>query len=181
MRKLFRDYRIEILAGLFALLGVLFLSLRGVIAAFFARNGQEISAFGRIILQLLDGWVIQARQGLSISTVLAYLAVFLALVMIAWRIRVRFLTSVSWKATICPRCGNEIHRVHRNWFDHFLSLTLLPSARRYRCANEKCRWSGLRRRRPHETHSLTVDLEPLQEMFGDSEISTLSNAERGKV
>lgn len=181
MRKLLHNYRIEILAGFFALLGVLYLGLRGVVVAFLARNGHEISAFGRVILQILDGWLLQAWQGFNIFTLLAYLAVLLALGVIAWRIRLRFLTSVSWKATVCPRCGNDIHRVHRNWLDHFLALTLLPSARRYRCANEKCRWSGLRRRRPHESHALTVDLEPSQEIFNDHQTSSLPDANKGSI
>lgn len=181
MRKFLRDYRIEILAGFFALLGVLFLGLRGVIATFLARNEHEISALGRIILQLLDGWLIQARQGFNLSTLLAYLVVLLALAVISWRVRARFLTSASWKATVCPRCGSDIHRVHRNLLDHFLSFTLLPSARRYRCANEKCRWSGLRRRRPHETHVLVVDLESSPEMFNNHEASSLPNANRGNI
>ncbi len=66
------------------------------------------------------------------------------LLFLAYRLRVRFLRSAWWRAAACPRCGGQFHRIHRHWYDRVLSKTVLPHAHRYRCENEKCRWSGLR-------------------------------------
>jgi uncharacterized protein with PIN domain len=78
---------------------------------------------------------------------------------VIWRIRYRFFNSDQFKATVCPVCGNEIHRVHRTVIDRILSKTLLPHARRYRCINQECNWSGLRRRRHHEHVQALPDAE----------------------
>jgi hypothetical protein len=67
------------------------------------------------------------------------------LLLLAYRMRVRFLRSAVWAATDCPRCGGHLHMAHRHWYERVLSKTLLPHARRYRCGNKDCRWTGLRR------------------------------------
>ena len=78
-------------------------------------------------------------------------AVWLGLILIAggllllgYLLRVRFLRSAYWRSTTCPRCGERLHMIHRRWYDRLLSKTVLPHARRYRCDNATCRWTGLR-------------------------------------
>lgn len=44
----------------------------------------------------------------------------------------------------CPRCGGELHRVHRIPADKLLSR--IVHVHRYRCTNPRCGWQGLRRR-----------------------------------
>jgi uncharacterized protein with PIN domain len=77
---------------------------------------------------------------------------FAVILLLLWFTRRQYLRSAAWKASECPKCGSEIHRIHRTEFDHFLSKTLLPEARRYRCENPDCRWDGLRQRRAEEPH-----------------------------
>jgi hypothetical protein len=44
---------------------------------------------------------------------------------------------------VCPKCGKtSFHRIHRTLLDRILGVSL--PARRYRCDNLLCRWSGLR-------------------------------------
>jgi hypothetical protein len=76
--------------------------------------------------------------------------VLLAVLFAIYRVRYRFTISERWQATECPKCGSGLQRTRRNSIDRFLSRTILPSARRYRCENAACRWSGLRRKRPHQ-------------------------------
>ncbi len=53
---------------------------------------------------------------------------------------------------VCPRCGQELHRIHRMPLDKFISRFV--HVHRYRCANPRCRWEGiLRRQHRPRTHS----------------------------
>ena len=88
----------------------------------------------------------------SLSDLLGWVLVLLALTFIAWRSRYHFIHSEYWKAVNCPKCGSALHRIHRTSWDRFLSRTLLPGARRYRCKNPECGWSGLRERREEDHH-----------------------------
>ncbi len=63
---------------------------------------------------------------------------------VIFRIRYRFFRSQRWRLPSCPRCGGELYRVHRTWFDRVLGKTLLPHSRRYLCQNPECRWTGLK-------------------------------------
>lgn len=75
-----------------------------------------------------------------------------AVLVLIWVIRWQFLNAKTWSPSECPKCGSELHRIHRTSFDRLLSQTLLPEARRYRCENPYCHWDGLRRHRREEPH-----------------------------
>ena len=51
------------------------------------------------------------------------------------------------KEEICPRCGKDIHMIHRTWADRLASFALRGHLQRYRCFN--CSWTGLHRQRKH--------------------------------
>jgi hypothetical protein len=42
---------------------------------------------------------------------------------------------------VCPRCGEELHRIHRTPLDKLISRFV--HVHRYRCANPRCRWEGV--------------------------------------
>jgi hypothetical protein len=91
---------------------------------------------------------------LSVSELIGYSLVFLSLIFILFRIRYRFLTSDYYREPTCPRCGSDLHRIHRSKLDRFLSKILFPHARRYLCKKSECGWTGLKniergRRRSH--------------------------------
>ena len=66
------------------------------------------------ILSVVDQVVVGVAQRLTPAMLIGAGLVIGASVFIAWRVRVRFLSSAYWRATTCPRCGSPIHRVHRS-------------------------------------------------------------------
>ena len=71
-----------------------------------------------------------------------------ALAFVLWRIRWRLVTMPRFTTHLCPRCGSNLHRVHRRSLDRVLNL-LVP-VRRYQCDGKQCRWQGLRFGRGHQ-------------------------------
>lgn len=147
MNKLFKEYRLEFFIGLIAALGFILIVLRGQVETLLgqaylllARSWQAISQWFRVDLPrfLLDQ---------PLSTLVGWLLILLAIPLMVHRLRYHFSASERWKATVCPRCGGELLRIHRTPLDRFLSRFFLPMARRYHCANPDCSWSGLRRSR----------------------------------
>lgn len=103
------------------------------------------------ILSVVDQVIVGVAQRLTLPMLIGAVLVMGASAFIAWRARVRFLSSAHWRATACPRCGSPIHRLHRTVLDKALSKVVLPHARRYRCEQAACGWTGLRHSRRHGT------------------------------
>ena len=101
------------------------------------------------VMTLVDRIILGLAQRLTPIMLIGLGLVSGAVVFIGWRARVRFLSSPYWRATTCPRCGSPIHRVHRNMLDKVASKLFLPHARRYRCEQTACGWTGLRHSRRH--------------------------------
>jgi hypothetical protein len=153
MKKFLREYRVELLAIAAALLGIFLLT-----------EQLEIRATLRAWMAVLGGGLWLALDGLidrllvyfkafSLSDLVGWLLVAGALVFTFWRARLRFISSTYWQSKVCPRCGSGVMRVHRRSLDRLLSATFLPDARRYRCTNVTCGWSGLRHHDPHMRRS----------------------------
>jgi hypothetical protein len=68
--------------------------------------------------------------------------VLIGAVAILYRLRWRLIHSPALTEVICPRCGGEVHRVHRHSLDRLIN-GFVP-VRRYRCWNKECSWEGLR-------------------------------------
>lgn len=136
MRDSRKTYRVELLALAVVVIGILLLI-----------------DFGPIVTTL-DSVLVAVVSRLSLPGLIGLGLVIGAAVFLAWRLRVRFLHSAHWRVSVCPKCGNPIDRVHRSWWDKVLSKTVLPHARRYRCANRACGWTGLRHARRHGSTEL---------------------------
>jgi len=78
----------------------------------------------------------------TFSDAVGYALILGALAAILWRLRWRAMRNPSLTQLRCPWCGGSIHRVHRHWIDHLISLYI--PVRRYRCTNNQCRWHGRR-------------------------------------
>jgi hypothetical protein len=128
-----KKYRIEIIAAIVVVVGVLLLI--------------DLTP----ILNAIDRFAVTIARSLTPAILIGLGLIAAASVFIAWRIRVRFLNSAYWRVTVCPRCGGVIHRIHRSMPDKVVSKIFLPHAGRYRC--EQCSWSGLRHGRRHERES----------------------------
>lgn len=153
MKKFLKEYTLELIAAVLILCGVLLMIIdfpaRSTIVTASTNIFQAILAALR---QIISG-ASNRLAGLAISDALGILLVLAALGYLVWRIRHRFHTSPRWESEICPKCSSPIMRVHRTWWDRFLGATLLPEARRYRCVNPRCGWSGLLKRRIHHVHA----------------------------
>jgi len=86
--------------------------------------------------------LVSRAQHTTLSDLLAYCLLFMAAALILWRGRRRLMTQYRFTALKCPRCGSELHRVHRVWHDRLLDLYV--PVRRYQCEDDECRWRGLR-------------------------------------
>jgi hypothetical protein len=154
MKKFLGEYWVEILALLIALFGVFLLVEQFEIRkSLYAAFTQGLD-FLRHLASALEAGAIAYIKSFTLSDLVGWILIVLTGVFIFWRVRYRFNHSEHWGAAECPLCGSELHRVHRNLFDHLLARTLLPHARRYICENAECSWSGLRRyRRPESPDS----------------------------
>ena len=147
MKRVLWDYWVEFAALLVVVAGILLVVLDfDLLKRIGSTLRQSWSALGGWEVRFytwLQGYI--ARFGLG--DLMGWLLVFFGLAFVVWRGRHHFYRSAYWRAVNCPRCGSELHRIHRTTWDRFLSRTLLLGARRYQCKNPDCGWSGLRERR----------------------------------
>lgn len=146
MRNLLKEYRVELIALLIALLGFFLLVEQFEIRAS-AREGllwlwEKIKTLAQQGLAFLADYI----TSFTLSDFIGWILIILTASFITWRGRYRFLRSRFWRIEACPRCGGQLQRIHRTRFDRFLTAFWLPHGRRYQCKDEDCRWSGLRRR-----------------------------------
>ena len=140
MRRFVREYQIELVAVLMALLGVFLLVERMQIRV-------TILRIVLLVWRTLSGTVgtivrsvVYRITHITISDLMGLVLIALSIVIVLWRARVRLLQRLA--GSTCPVCGGELRRSRRDWLDRLLSL-LAPVAP-YRCRNEECRWEGLR-------------------------------------
>ena len=99
---------------------------------------------------------------LSISDFVGLILVFLVLVVGAWRARTRLVSSDLYRSQVCPRCGGDLHRIHRRGLDKILEAFLRLELRRYACFAEGCRWQGLARHLPRDHHATRNDVATVE-------------------
>ncbi len=146
---LWAEWRVEIFIVLLAALGIFLLvermQIRQTILGLVRRMLQAVSGIGGGILRGVVGFI----WATTLSDMLGYALLLLVAAVVVWRIRWRLMTMPRFTTRQCPRCGGDLHRIHRRRLDRVLDL-LVPVAR-YRCKNSECRWSGLRvKRARHE-------------------------------
>lgn len=144
-RRIWQDWWVEIVVGFLILLAIFLLAERmniretlyGWLLA--AVNGLEslIAAFARGLVRFV--------QGTSLSDLVAYVLILVVVALLGWRTRYRVLTNPRLAQIQCPRCGSDLHRIHRRW--HHRLLNLVIPIRRYRCKDPACGWHGLRVKR----------------------------------
>lgn len=130
-----KDHRLEIVATLIVLAGVLLVT--------------DVRTIGEAALSMLG--TILGRA--SVAVWIGFVLIGGGLIVLAWRMRVRFLSSSRWRANTCPKCGGRLNLIHRRWYDRAVGKIFLPHARRFRCASPGCRWSGLRHASRHPANN----------------------------
>jgi hypothetical protein len=145
VRRIIREYWLEFIALVIAATGVLLvvkeISIREVLSLFIHNTVAH-----------LGSWAQNFIAHFSINDLLGGVLVLAGLSFIIWRGQYHFYQSEYWQAVNCPKCGSDLRRIHRTTWDRFLSRTLLRDARRYRCKNPACGWSGLREKRDEDRH-----------------------------
>lgn len=137
----------EILVVLLVIVAIFLLvermSIRETLLAWAQQAGKGVAAW-----VLTTGQAVASRlKQTTLSDLTAYLLIAVVAGLVAWRTRQRALSHPRWTVIQCPKCGSELHRIHRHTADRLLSLVV--PVRRYQCKNHDCRWRGLRVRRSH--------------------------------
>jgi hypothetical protein len=135
--RFLRDYP-ETLWGVMAALGLFLVVERLNIRRSLARHAVTASMTAADAL----GHLADALNRLALSDLLGLLLLMAAAAAMVYRVRWRAMHTTSLTAIRCPRCGGEVHRVHRRTADRIISW-IVP-VRRYRCSNRECRWEGRR-------------------------------------
>jgi hypothetical protein len=144
MKKFLKEYRVELLGFLAAIAGI-------VLVVF--EPGVLKNTFGEIFqfLWMIPTGISGLLSHFSSSDLLGLALAGGALVFIVWRLRIRLAQMPRWTAYQCPKCGRDIVRAHRTNADRVFIRFLLPGARRFRCSNQECQWTGLLRNWPQGT------------------------------
>jgi hypothetical protein len=150
IRRLWRQFTVEIVALVLAGLGVFLLLERMHIRATFLRFLKSLLAtLARAISALGQGFLHMVNH-VTLSDGVGVTAIAAAIWLIIWRVRWRIAHSEVLVSQVCPECGSRLHRVHRYTSDRL--ITWIAPLRRYRCASHDCHWTGLKVR-PKETRS----------------------------
>jgi hypothetical protein len=148
MKHFIKEYAVEIASAILIIVGIFLMvdfTIRGIILAALAKIAKTLLGTFMGFLAGIDN----GASTLSPAELVGGLLILLAVSFIVWRIRYRFQTGKRWTVDYCPKCSGPIMRVHRNLWDRLLGATFFPEARRYRCVDTKCGWSGLLRRHIH--------------------------------
>jgi hypothetical protein len=140
IREFVREYRVELIAGFLALLGIFLLveqmEIRVTILRLVSWTWRTvIGAIGAVV-----NAVFYRISNITTSDLLGLALIVLAIVVTLWRVRVRLMQ--RYAEHTCPICGANLRRLHRRWSDRLLSL-LVPVGR-YHCRNTECDWEGRR-------------------------------------
>ena len=153
MKNFLKEYRVEIITAIIAILGIFLLVERIEIRASLLNFSSWLYTTGKELA--LEGFKNLSAYitAFTVSDFIGWILLILAGAFIIWRVRYRFLRSRFWRIKNCPRCGSPLHRIHRTPFQRFLTRFFLPNGCNYLCANKDCGWSGLRRRIRHKRAS----------------------------
>ena len=146
--QLVRRFRFEIIWFIVIVCGIFLIFERMSIRSTILRWLSALASGLIVGLDRLDSAVSRLMGQLSLADRVGLLLVLGALIVGALRLRWQLMHTSSLVKVRCPKCGSEIHRVHRHGLDR--AINLYVPVRRYRCANRECRWDGLRVDRPDE-------------------------------
>jgi hypothetical protein len=137
-----REYWVEllivVLTGLAIFLLVEQMSIREQLADWLRHMVAGTTGLLSSVTGAVRAWVMST----TLSDLLGYVFILTAVVLLLWRHRQRLMRDPRRTTLLCPRCGSELHRIHRHSLDRI--LTLYVPVRRYQCKNDDCLWHGLR-------------------------------------
>ena len=180
MKELLKEYRVELIALLMVLLGVVL-----VVVPFSRETILKILSASSNSLHLLIidvGSIIKTVTfHLSLADFLGGVLIFLCVAFIAWRVRFRLIRATLWRSDECPKCGSLIHRVHRKPGDRLWGRLLNLHWRRYQCENANCGWTGLRHGAPHHHIPASEDQESVGQAVSPTPLSPPPRAGKDEI
>jgi hypothetical protein len=143
--NLWTEWRVELFIALLVALAIFLLvermQIRETLLGWLRSGFVGLRSFGGGVL----GRVVTFVQSTSLSDLTGYVLLLFAFGFVIWRARWRLMTMPQFTVRKCPRCGSELHRIHRRPRDRWLGA-VVPVAR-YQCTSPDCRWRGLRVKR----------------------------------
>ncbi len=143
MKKLLKEYRVELIALLVVLFGFFLLveqlDIRVTVFRFISQAYNQIRAAGINIYSVVSNYA----KAITLSDAIGWVIIIGASFFFFHRARYRFLLSIYIPDRTCPICGEAVRRVHRTSWDKFLQRVLFSKFLRYACRNEECRWSSI--------------------------------------
>ena len=141
MKGFIKEYRLELLVVLIALIGIIVLvnpfNIRAGLFSVFEGLKSSLSTFKANTSAHLSRY--------TATDILGWLIIFLAMVFGIWRGRYRFLESKIYGSRDCPKCGSPLKRTRRKRVDRIISTVLFIPFHRYICSDYECGWIGLRK------------------------------------
>jgi uncharacterized membrane protein len=137
-----KAYWVEILIVIGLLLGIFLMFERIQIRVTLLRWLNATLKTGMSAIGQLDNVLWAFITGIGLSELIAIPLLTIVFLAIVWRARWRAQHTPALTDLHCPRCGGNIHRVHRRTLDRLASI-FVP-VRRYHCTNRECGWSGVR-------------------------------------
>lgn len=137
-----RNYRIELLWLLIVAIGLFLLleqaNLRSSVTLWAGETAHRLFQRATSLDEQISAFLIQV----SLSDLLGFALVLIAVVAILLRLRWRLLNTPRLTQLKCPKCDGSLGRTHRTGIDRLISVYV--PVRRYRCRTDGCGWSGLR-------------------------------------
>ena len=158
MKRLIREYYIELLAVIVCLVGLTMVVLHVDIRnATVKMINVFISVLQNIFLSIFQR-VEKNITHFTLSDMFGLIIIIIALAFLYWRVRYRILQRLRWTEHRCPLCQEAVHRIHRSKVDRIVNFFLGRPLRRYQCVNEECKWTGLRysHKRSHQEDDFIV-------------------------
>jgi len=146
-RQFLRNYRVELLwllivaAGLFLLLEQV--NLRSSVTLWARESAHRLLQRASLLNEQIGAFFAQV----SLSDLLGFALVLIAVAAIVLRVRWRLLSTPRLTQMKCPRCDGSLYRIHRTGIDRLINFYV--PVRRYHCRADACGWSGLRVGRDH--------------------------------
>jgi hypothetical protein len=140
--RVWRQYWFEIILLLVVVLGLFLILEQMNIRPMLRQWLRDLAATLPRSAAQFDAALERFSEQVSLSDLLGYALIVLALFAVVWRLRWRLSRTPALTLLRCPRCGGNVHRKHRTTADRLVSLVV--PVRRYRCVNHECHWQGLR-------------------------------------
>jgi hypothetical protein len=141
--SVFNAFKQEFFIGFLFILGVFLLvedmDIKIFVYNFIVSSAKNIVSFFNAIV----GAILEFFRTFESSDIVGYILIASAFFLFIIRIRNKAIMRYT-ELDVCPDCGSELHRVHRNSFQKTVGVLLRLKVSRYSC--KSCDFDGLRLR-----------------------------------